>query len=198
MATSSTHNVSGNLHVGPSFKDKIHGMLTVNGDAYIHNNLLVKDNIDTNTLTANTIIVNNISQKSIYTNKSLTIVPHDGVSIIYANPINNTIDIYLKGINFEHNRELIIKDVTLSAGPGSSYDINIHATSGTKIETYNTTISTALIPVNGGSYKLNTSGGSVTLRFAILDIALDTLPVWLIQSQFNGNPRLNTFHFKPN
>lgn len=178
----------GHVHAGPFFPDGFippASALSVNGDAYIHGN----------------INANNISQNSAYiagtgatAGAELTILPNDGVNIVYANPVNGRIDIHLgntgvtAGTDFASNRSITFKDTTLEAAAGSANDIYIWAPAGTRIESY--LPDGGLTAADGGAYKLNTSGGSVTFSYAVLNIELGTLPTWVIQSQFEGNARL--------
>jgi len=122
--------------------------------------------------------------------------PSDSYDIIYANPINGTINIYLgQGLDniFKRNKSLTFKDVTLEFGSASSHNVNILVDdpSGTtgmtpvKIEYYNGGYTAG---TNAG-YALNSSGGSVTFVFTKFDIP-GSIPTWTIKDQFIGNPRL--------
>jgi hypothetical protein len=193
----------GSVHAGPLYSGGIippDSSLVVNGDGFVQNNLQVKGNIDADTITANKIMTNNIIQKSLYVGKgsNATIVPGDGVNIVYANPVDGRVDIHLgtgDNTSFEPNRTIIFKDVTLEVSPGSTNDVLIWSTEGTRIETY--LADGGLTASNGGAYKLNSSGGAVTFRYVTLDNKLGTLPTWVIESQFVGNPRLLGRSFPP-
>lgn len=131
--------------------------------------------------------------KNIYLTDDITLIPDDTISIIYANPINNNIHIRLgrdHDHNFPPNYSLLIKDCTLEYGPGTDNNIFITVPVGTTIENYGP--DGGLTATNGGTYKLNTSGGSVKLLHTKLN---RRLPGWVIESQFNGNPRLLALKF---
>ena len=109
--------------------------------------------------------------------------------IIYANPINGTVNIHL-GYDFISNHTLMVKDVTPEFGSGSSYDVNIIVSGNNRIEHYDNELKAS----KNAMYTITTSGGAVTLRYARLNSSGNSSgnssPIWLIQNQFNGNQRL--------
>jgi hypothetical protein len=154
---------------------------------------LFAQNVTAATLTvsgATRIVQNSIYLEGAGGNSGITftMTPDDAVDIIYANPINGVINIILgtKGDTFFANQVLTVKDVTLQHGPASSYNVNIWAAPSVKIEHYSNGGLTSEI---GAAYSLNSSGGSVSLRYVSPRIRGST-PTWVIQDQFQGNPRL--------
>lgn len=190
-------------------------VFVANGNALIQNDLQVNGNINSKSWNTDNLVIKtanienlnvsglcNIDQRDIYiegtggiTGINVTILPQDNVDIIYANPTNGTVNIYLgTGANniFQRSRMITIKDVTLEFEQASAYNINIivrgpsDVVNQTKIEHYNNGGLTA--GANAG-YAINTSGGSVSFRF-INNIMPGFTPTWVIQNQFIGNPRI--------
>lgn len=124
----------------------------------------------------------------------------DGINVIYVNPIHGPVDIQLGTCEdpyFEPNRVIVIKDVTPEFTVGCSHNVGISVpeTSDvipTRIEHYgNCGNGTCLTASVGGTYGLNSSGGSVTLRYMHSPVP-GAYPTWVIENQFIGNPRLLT------
>lgn len=145
---------------------------------FAHNNRVVENNVH--------VIENNVQQYLVGENGvdgiDFFILPD--TDIIYANPINGTVNIHLR-YNFVHNHTLVIKDITPEFGSGSSYDVNIIVSGNDRIEHYDNELKAS----KNAMYTITTSGGAVTLRYARFPV-VDSSPAWLIQNQFNGNQRL--------
>lgn len=101
-------------------------------------------------------------------------VPNN-ITTVYVNPANGNINLNLS--NGTLNEVLLVKDVSLINGNGSMFNVSI---SGSAIETYRSDGS--LVASVGGTYVLNTSGGSVSFRYFN--------NTWIIENQFLGNQRL--------
>lgn len=180
-----------------------------NEDTCFRNNIKVRATVEAKTVSATEVFAQNITasmltvsgatrivQNSIYlegtggsTGSTFTLTPNDAVDVIYANPINGTVNIVLGAKAdsvFFVNQLLTVKDVTLEFGPASSYNVNIRVKSPMKIEHYS---EGGLTAGTGAAYSLNTSGGSVSLRYTKLPVP-GCVPTWVIQDQFIGNPRL--------
>ena len=205
----------GHTHIGPLLSSDLpkDTVLSANGDAYINGNLSVTGHVNSESATFETIFAatgsfqhisaSNIDQYSIFvegisgntgiTGSDIVITRGDGVNIVYANPAPGDIRIKLgSGDNptFESNRQLVVKDVSLEFGPGSSHNVYVWVPNGIRIEHYK---------INGGSYGMtaseagiyviNSSGGSVTLRY-MAPLFPGALPTWTIENQLLGNPRL--------
>jgi len=146
-------------------------------------------------------ISGSMSQSSaIISNADVTITPETGLDIIYANPIPGPVVIRLgepKNHHFNDNQVIIIKDVTPEYGPNTSHDVYITVPSGNiRIEyygTYNipgiTGTYSGIVAGTGGTYILNSAGGSVTFRYMPSGTP-GALPTWVIQNQLIGNPRV--------
>lgn len=206
------------MYAGPHTSDIVPTgtVLVANGDTLIKNNIHVNGNVDSKTITAESALLqravvsdlvvtgsSTITPTDIYiqgtggsTGINVVINPDDNYGIVYANPINGTINIYLgTGTNniFSRNRTIIFKDVTLEYGQASSHNVNIlvPSTNGVpgmtpvRIEFYNGGYTAG---TNAG-YSLNSSGGSVTFVFTQINSSGFT-PTWTIQNQFIGNPRI--------
>ncbi|CAH6419995.1 Hypothetical protein HVR_LOCUS1051 [uncultured virus] len=128
----------------------------------------------------------------------ITVTRGDGVNIVYANPAPGPIRIQLgttASSTFESNRQLIIKDVSLEFGPGSSHNVYVWVPAGIRIEYYTNSVTGSTGPTygmtasEGGIYILNTSGGSVTFRY-VAPLIPGALPTWIIENQLVGNSRL--------
>lgn len=210
----------GNASVGPLRVDgdNKEGVLDVNGSAWIEQNLNVGENINGESATFNKVVssnatfrnlsVSNLNHNSEYVSGNsgaqdnvvqFTVLPGDGLDVIYSNPNSGNIYVNLGSYsnnNFENNRIITIKDVTLEFTTGSSYNVYIWVPPNTRIENYN---SGSLTSSPGGAYILNSNGGSVTLRYFVSGLP-GSLPTWVIESQFIGNPRAvssNGFKFLP-
>lgn len=106
--------------------------------------------------------------------------------IIYVNPSRGEINLTL--MPAAPGTKISFKDVTLFSSSGSSYNVNIKVPQGTLIEQQSTSGFSGLTAVDGGTYVLDTSSGSVTLRYT----NLFGHQAWIIENQFKGNPRLLT------
>ena len=159
------------LHVGESSDEHTgEAPLTVKGDTIINGTLYTR----------------HIADEDLYIQYGThTILPHDGYRIIYADSTNGAVNIMLgsqDNHNFERNRRITIKDVSLEIGDGSAYNVNIIVPNcGTRIEYYRDGVLTA--GVNAG-YVINTNGGAVTLRYFMSSIP--NVGTWVIESQFIG------------
>lgn len=136
------------------------------------------------------INVGNFCEKSYYVDGiDFTLLPKDGVSIIYVNPIKSSVNIHL-GVEdnhaFECNRKIIIKDVTLEFGSTSSNNINIWAIDRIEQHSY------GLTATNATPYIINSVGGSVSFRFFRSGVP-GNKSTWIIESEFIGNKRLPLF-----
>jgi len=172
------------IHAGAIHEETIPDgvVLDVNGDALIRGKLIAPQ------------ISEYFSGVSGATGSSFIIYSNDGVNVVYANPINGTVNIHLgTGDNksFETNRAILFKDSTLEFGSGSQYNVNIFpAAPGsfgvpTRIEYYD---GNSIVAGTGG-YSINSSGGAVTFRY-MRPHALGGSPTWIIENQLVGNPRL--------
>lgn len=182
--------------------------LVVNGDAIIRKNLKVEGNIDAQSITTTNLFSQNatfenlvasgttlIIQNSRYlegtggaTGSNFVVLPTNAPNIIYANPVNGAVNIFLGtggNADFPSNSVITVKDVTLEVSRSSSRNVNITVPNGVRIEHYNN----GLTIRNGGTYTINTAGGAVTLRFVRLPIP-GSMPAWVIQDQFIGAQRL--------
>jgi len=193
-------------------------VLDVNGNAYISGNLAVTGHFDANSGTFNNVVaatgtfqsisVVNMNQNSAYVQAGLTgttdfsVSRGDGVNIIYANSIHGNIRVQLgSGANstFEANRALVIKDVSLEFGTGSAHNIYIWVPGNIRIEHYGLMSGTGstgtygILASMGGTYVLNSSGGSVTFRY-VAPLVLGAVATWVIENQLIGNPRLLTYN----
>lgn len=206
------------VHAGPLRHDSQNdATLDVNGNAWIEDDLNVNKHINADSASFNNIVatngtfhnisISNINYNSHYIEGSsigssgstgmiteFNVLPGDGLNIIYANPIRGDIYINLGTNNnnvFNNNRLITIKDVTLEFSQSSSYNIYIWVPSTVRIENYaNSTGCYSLTASTGGAYILNTNGGSVTFRYFLSGIP-GSLPTWVIENQFIGNPRIN-------
>lgn len=124
-------------------------------------------------------------------------------SVIEVAPINNSVIIILDStiVPFFSGTSLTIKDITQKYYPNTTHNVSIQVSPGVFIETYDDDGN--LIRVNGGTYILDTTGGSVTFTYSAPLIAEGELPppdpylVWEITNQFKGNPRLLTLRPSP-
>lgn len=197
------------VHAGPldDIPCSTETVLVANGDAHIENELEAQTvttvNLSAENATVGDLVVSGatfIPKYGLYlsgengsTGIEHVILPEDNVDVVYANPINGVVNIYLgTGSDniFPDNKVITIKDVTLEFGPASSYNINIHVRNNeeevpVRIEHY----SNGLRSRNNARYILDTSGGAVTFRFAHLSIP-GSAPTWVIENQFHGNSRL--------
>lgn len=155
---------------------------------------------------AGSLYATNIRQNSIYVVGNSTrdiyhqIVRGDGVDIIYVNSVDGIIWIQLGTSNnteFEANRIITIKDVTLETNQSTSYNVNIIVPPAqigslqTRIEYYNgKNLAVSSDKLTG--YVLNTAGGSVTYRY-VEPFMPGQSATWIIQNQFLGNIRTNQF-----
>lgn len=168
-------------------------------EKYIDGNLKIEGNIDADSATFDktssivgcfqTLDVHNLHKN--ITSKYLTgsidinkfiLYKRDNIEIIYVDPTNGRIDIQLGSVDnhlFELNRSITIKDVSYD----SAYNVFIYVpmAQDVKLEHYNDRSLTASF---GGTYVLNSCGGSVTFRFS--PIKPNT---WVIENQFIGNLR---------
>jgi hypothetical protein len=189
------------MMVGPVPLVNSGAALDVNGDVVIRNNLQVHGNINVDTITANTIISGDFTSKSVYLTagtggNSLIINPSDGIDLVYANPSNGNVTVFLgtgatgpsgtTGPVFPSNYQITIKDVSLEAVTGTTGgNVYITAPVGAQIETYLS--DGTLVASENGSYVLNTNGGSVSFRyFNYSEVGMAT---WIIISQYLGNQR---------
>jgi len=125
------------------------------------------------------------------------ISPSDNTNILYVNPIHGPVYIILGSesgeTNFNPNKSITIKDVSLMYNEGSSYNIYITTVASVKnheqvyIEHYD---ASCRLKVSGpGTYVLNTSNGSVTYRY-MKSLSANSKSCWLIDHQFIGNQRV--------
>lgn len=159
-------------------------------------NVQIAGNLSANNISHNSLYIPGNSQQDVYHN----ITRGDGVNIIYANPIDGPIHIQLglpSDMKFEANRTITIKDVTLEFDELSNNNVSIFvppAQSGvqqSRIEYYdNNFLRVSSDPLMG--YVINTSGGSVTFQY-VESLIPGFSPVWVIQSQFQGNSRTLPF-----
>jgi hypothetical protein len=131
----------------------------------------------------------------------ITVTPESGLNVIYANPIRGPVTIRLGAPDayiFSDSQSLFIKDVTPEFGPSTSHNIYITVPpTNVKIEYYGAyTIPgvpgtyRGIVAETGGTYVLNTAGGSVTFRYMPAGPRL-TLPTWVIEHQLIGNQRIS-------
>lgn len=198
------------IHIGRSKKGLSinHLPFYVNGDSVLDGNLKVNGNIDGesgtfNHITASTATINTlhvqkftpvITDKYVEGNNGttvFTVLPKDGIDVIYINPIRGPVAIQLgseMNYVFEANRVITFQDVTPIFPGGSSHNATISVPTGNvKLEYYGGT--GGMQAGTGGTYILGTSGGAVTYRYVTIP---GTYPTWLIQSQNQGNARLTT------
>lgn len=197
------------VHAGPLSDDPVpeDTVLVANGDAQVTDNLTTQTVTTTNLFAENATLGNLVvsggtflPQSSLYfagengsTGADYVIRPEDNVDVVYVNPINGTVNVYLgTGSNniFPDNKVITFKDVTLEFGQASSYNVNIIVRNEedhvpVRIEHY----FHGLRVRNNSRYVLDTSGGAVTFRFAHIAL-FGAAPTWVIQSQFAGNSRL--------
>jgi hypothetical protein len=194
----------GKIHSGPYENDPlpVGTVFSANGD------VLVKGNIDSQSISTNNLIaenasISNLKLTDIYfkgsagTTGTFIINPTDNYNVVYVNPVDGPVNIYLgTGMNniFSSNRTITFKDVTLEVASSSANNVNIIVPNPSgvtgmipvRIEYYNKGI--GLTAGTDAGYVISTSGGSVTLRFATLPIP-GNIPTWVIESQFIGNSR---------
>lgn len=175
-----------------------------------HDHLKVQTlDVNEDAVVRGTLHANHVDQDSAYVEGSAGLDGHitkwklergDGVDVIYVNPIHGQVHIQLGSSTdpyFERNRTITIKDVTPEFAIGASHNIYISVPPTkleypTRIEHYaNCTNGTCVIASNDGAYALNSGGGAVTFRYMNSPIP-GSLPTWVIQNQFIGNPRLLT------
>jgi hypothetical protein len=187
----------GKLFAGPIiYPFTTEDVLIVNGSATINNNLNVKNDITGNNLnvknniTSNNLNVNNITINSKFLNATTgnlneTILPTDNTNIIYGNPSNGNINIYLGNTGtyeFQDSRSITIKDVSIVYNNKNIFNIYIWAASPISIETYD---NNGLIFNPNRGYIINTAGGAVTFTY------FQNNKCWVITNQFIGNRRNN-------
>lgn len=168
-------------------------------------NIIVEGSIDSQQINTKYLVADeayiksaNITRTDLYlqgdnqaSGKVVVINPTDNVDIVYANPINGVLNIYLgtpTNNTFPTNKEITFKDVTLEYAAASSHNVNIivpniEGEGATRIEYYDGGYK---VGTNSG-YALNSSGGSVTFVFTRTP---NSLPTWIIKNQFIGNPRI--------
>ena len=121
---------------------------------------------------------------------TFTLDSASNADILYVNPINGPVYINLgtadQAAPFVNGRSLTIKDSTLSFGDYSANNVYVKVPEGTYIENYS---GSNLVQSNGGTYVLNTSGGSVNLRYNA-PLMPGGRAGWSIINQFAGNPRV--------
>jgi len=221
-----TRNLYGLSHIyaGPYTNESVPPMtvFVANGNSLIKQNLKVESTLDSNSITTSQLFADtasirnakisnieahNVIQNDVYfegtggATATFVIHPTDNYNVVYVNPINGPVNIYLgTGTNnlFRHNHSLTFKDVTLEFGLASSYNVNITVSGATgitgitgmipvRIEHYN--VNNRLIASSNSSYILNTSGGSVSFRYFSPSVP-GLQPTWVIESQFMGNQRI--------
>lgn len=168
--------------------------INVLNNASVNGDLFVDGTIDANNIQQNSYVVIGATGGD-----NITISPQDGINVVYADATQGDVGVMLgnTGDVFESNRVITIKDATLEFSMGTSHNVFIGVPQGTRIETYlpmgNGTDNNGyvgLTAADGGIYKLNSSGGSVTFRYFNQNPIPGALPTWVIESQFIGNPRL--------
>jgi len=176
----------GKLFAGPIiYPLTTEDVLIVNGSATINNNLNVKNNITSNNLTVNNITINNKFLNATTGDLNETILPTDNINIIYGNPSNGNINIYLGNTGtyeFQDSRSITIKDVSIIYNNKNIFNIYIWAPSPICIETYD---NNGLIFNPNRGYIINTAGGAVTFTY------FQNSKCWVITNQFIGNRRNN-------
>lgn len=169
------------------------------GSAQIQGDLRARNGIFDN-LSAKTISGGVTQSSAIVSNADITVTPESGLDIIYANPIQGPVTIRLGAPDnyiFPDSQSLIIKDATQEFGPNTSHNIYITVPTGNvRIEYYGsytvpgvTGTYEGIVAGTGGTYILNTAGGSVTFRYMPPGLP-GALPTWVIQNQLIGNQRI--------
>ena len=166
------------LHIGNTTGEEV--VLDVTGDTVINGTLYIKHVAD-----EEYYITGNSSPVATY-----NLLPGDGYRIVYADSTASVVNIILGTIdnnNFERNRRITFKDVSLELGTGSMHNVNIIVPNcGTRIEYYHNGVLT--VSPNAG-YSINTNGGAVTLRYFVSPIP-NIANTWVIESQLLGQPRI--------
>jgi hypothetical protein len=173
----------GVMSVGPLLEVSSNSIFDVNGDATIKGNLNVIGDI----LGERKLISTFIDAVS-PTDEVVNILPDDNISIIYANPVNANIIIYLGSTDepyFIDNKTITIKDVSVACNNTKpSYNVYIYPIYPVGMETYENNDIT--IQQKRG-YIINTATGLVT--FTYFNNETTEIKNWLITNQFIGNKR---------
>ena len=173
----------GEMSVGPLLDISYNSIFDVNGDATITGNLNVIGDI-----LGERKIISKFIEALYPTDIVVNIISEDNISIIYANPVNANIIIYLGSADkpyFTNNKTITIKDVSVVCNNTKPvYNVYIYPSYPVGMETYENNDIT--IQQKRG-YIINSPAGLVT--FTYFNNETTNIKNWLITNQFIGNKR---------